>query len=410
MQRLLESSKFSSIKLEAMEPSKNLFELDLSLWVFYRGIAQVDAVIASKHLGIGPEVAAKLAAVNDIKLSLLGSGVLLSFTLFADRSALIATINEVASSKEIRLAELLSPSNQLSRSLDSICYERYWRVMRDQAITSGVKTTSLVFNVDQEIVRKVSKLSDGEILKLSSVCRIGFRLRFEGDVVCQIITEPNITHYNLLRYQQALSRTDITSKKERNPSLGELEDQPKPGALKSYSPQWIKAKHLASIGFTARALQIETGITQKQVVRLRGEIREVGIDLPNTAAKLRNGSLVRDYVSSIQASLVMLCYHRFGGKSLSQNINIDALVSAFIIYHKIRNETDMNPHRWKIIDPNAGYSLARELRGNGIEAQAYFEECDHCSTLIFISTNQQIKQEERCPFCRIKDAKRIKAA
>ena len=414
MEHILKSSRFSSINLETMQPSKNLYELDISLWVLYRSIAQANTAQAAKHLGVSKSAAKELSLACDSRLPRLGSGILLSFSLKADKNEALGYIENARINSNCQLPSLLSPNSQLSYRLENILYERYWRVMRDLSVLEGIKTAALAFGVDPDITAQVAELSDGELSRLSKSCTMRFQLRFNGETLSQLLLRENIAHHSLLRYQQALSSTVTHLNKPGRSTVyaveAELEDQPKPATLKSYSPNWIKAKHLASIGFIARALQIETGISQKQVVRLRGEIRDEGIELPSASAKLRSGSLIRDYISSIQASLIMLCYHKYGGKNAGQNINIDALVSAFILYHKVRNEIGMNPHRWKIIDPNAGYSLARELRGDGIDTQAYFENCDTCDASIFISTNQLINHDERCPFCRIKDAEKIKAA
>lgn len=419
MEHILEKSIFKAENLQLKKPFQNLYELDLSMWMFFRSCATYNENITADHLQIPAETARLLSNAPDSKLRIIASGVLLSFSINSSTNEFLSSIRRSLVEYDLLLPELLSPNCNTNHKLEVLKAERYLRVMRDLALYSGAKRAALAFNVDYEVAQAVLELSDSQLLHLALNSSISFKLRFNEKTLRELLTRENTTHYSLVRYQQALSDDsksvlpkglDTLPVNSSTPLHPQLEDQPTSSSFKSHSPLWVKAKHLTVMGFITRAVTVETGISQKQMVRLKKEILDDGIELPAIATKLRSGGLVRDYISSIQASLLMLAYYRYGGSEISTSIDIDALSSALMLFYKIRHEAKMNPHRWKPIDSNAGYSLARELRGNGKEAQAYFEYCSSCDLKIFISTNQLVNHDERCPFCRIKDAKKIKAA
>lgn len=418
MEHVLNQSLFRAECLESKRPFQNLYELDLSLWYFFQSCGSANKYLTAQHLSLSEDTVAELSRASIDKIAKLASGVFLSFSLNAETSTLLKNIASVLQKYNERLPDLLLENSRSIQKLEVIKTEKYWRVMRDLAAFNGVKRAALAFNVDYEVVESVSKLSDAQILNLALQGWINFSLRFDESTLIDLLTSEHITHHTLVRYQQILSRNEKSVLPKKNvfekpsrPSIREsgLEEQPKPGSIKSHAPLWIKAKHLTAIGFITRVVTIETGVTQKQMVRLKKEFLDEGHELPASATKLRNGCLIRDYTSSIQASILMLSYYKYGGDDVKRNINIDALGSALMLYHKIRNEAEMNEYRWKPIDSNSGYSLARELRGSGESSQAYFEECPCCKITIFTSTNQSVLPEDRCPFCRISEARKIKA-
>lgn len=427
MEHTLQKSLFKAECLQSKKPFQSLYELDLSLWSFFQSCAKKDEQFTARSLSISENVIHELRYASPAKLSKISSGVFISFSLGMETSSLLNNISCVLKQYEDCLPGLLLENSRSAQDLTVMKTERYWRVMRDLAIFNGAGRAALAFDVDYEVAQSISKLSDAQILNLALRSSINFKLRFSEKTLLELLTREQITHHSLVRYQQILTNykksaganntenteKNIVDRRSRPIPCGNdiegLEEQPKPYSLKSHAPLWVKAKQLTVIGLITKAVTIETGITQKQMVRLKKELLDDGVDLPSTATKLRSGGLVRDYISSIQASVLMLAYYRYGGEAIKKNIDIDALGSALMLFHKIRYEAEMNEFRWKPIDSNAGYSLARELRGSGEATQAYFESCPCCKLTIFTSTNQTVRPEDRCPFCRIKEAKKIRA-
>lgn len=421
MEHLLQQSLFKAGPLDEKRPFQNLYELDLSLWSIFQQSAKSNKKFTAKCLEISEGTSYELGCAPHAKLRKLASGVFLSFSLDSNSPTLLKNIASVLAKYDEHLPELLLSNSKSAKSMAVIKAKQYWRVMRDLALFNGINRAALAFNVTYEVAEKISKFSDAQLLNLALNTKTRFILRFSDSTLLELLKREHTTHHSLLRYQQILSSNERSalSKKDtfdsspcsalHDPELEGLEEQPKMSSFKSYSAPWVKAKHLAVLGFATRVMAIELGVSPKQVIRVKKELNEEGAELPTTATKLRNGKLICDYTTSIQASILMMAYSRYGGEDIHKNIDINALGSALMLFYKMRHEAEMNDLRWKPIDSNAGYSLARELRGSGEKTKAYFEECSSCKTTIFTSTNQQVRHAERCPFCRTKDAKKINA-
>lgn len=159
--------------------------------------------------------------------------------------------------------------------------------------------------------------------------------------------------------------------------------------------RWIAARQMALTGFVTQIIQIETGLSYKQVRRVYAEIAEEGLIIERKSRTPRTGhALINSLNSKLQASVLMQVYRNIAGDGVMQSVDIKALCKSFKLYHATRRELGIqNDKRWAAFDITDAWSLAAELR-NG---EAFFEHCKSCNMSFFTSINQSSKID--CPFC-----------
>lgn len=155
------------------------------------------------------------------------------------------------------------------------------------------------------------------------------------------------------------------------------------------------ARTMALAGFVNKIITIETSLTYKQVKSIRDTLVKEGHEIKRKSRTVRGGgTLIKNHVSKIQASILMASYYNFGGREVFRSINIDALIKAFTMYNGIIEEMQERINaNWFPFDISDAWSLALELR----DANAMLEFCDTCKCAYFTSVNQDSLIE--CPFC-----------
>lgn len=161
--------------------------------------------------------------------------------------------------------------------------------------------------------------------------------------------------------------------------------------------QLISARHMVLAGYINYIITLETGLTYKQIRKLRLELKAEGFSATQSKSRAVRGgaTLIHSHASKIQASLIMQLYSNIGGPGVLRSINVPALGKAFRMYHALRKEVPgIGGNRWEAFDISDAWCLAKELR----TGDAMMESCRHCHCTYFTSFNQRTCVE--CPFCK----------
>lgn len=161
--------------------------------------------------------------------------------------------------------------------------------------------------------------------------------------------------------------------------------------------QLITARHMVLAGYINYVITLETGLTYKQIRKLRQELKGEGFAVTQSKSRAVRGgaTLIHSHTSKIQASLLMQLYSNIGGPGVVRSINVGALGKAFRMYHAIRKEIPgISGPRWESFDISDAWCLAKELR----TGDAMMEMCKHCHCNYFTSFNQRTCVE--CPYCK----------
>ncbi|RAI97819.1 transcriptional activator FlhC [Aeromonas salmonicida] len=167
--------------------------------------------------------------------------------------------------------------------------------------------------------------------------------------------------------------------------------------------QLITARHMVLAGYINYVITLETGLTYKQIRKLRQELKGEGFTVNQSKSRAVRGgaTLIHSHSSKIQASLLMQLYSNIGGPGVTRSINVAALGKAFRMYHAIRKEVPgLNGPRWEAFDISDAWCLAKELR----TGDAMMELCKHCNCTFFTSFNQRTCVE--CPYCKEQSSSR----
>ncbi|MGL4515137.1 MAG: FlhC family transcriptional regulator [Shewanella sp.] len=158
-----------------------------------------------------------------------------------------------------------------------------------------------------------------------------------------------------------------------------------------------RARDMVSVGYISQIIELETGLSYKQIRKIRNDLKLAGNELAiSNARTIRTGSaLIHCHSSKLQASILMQLYVNIGSHSIYKSINIDALYKAFLIYRSILQELQYKTDAsWHLFDISDAWCLAKELRTNN----AIIELCKSCHCNFYTSFNQN--KIISCPFCQ----------
>lgn len=159
---------------------------------------------------------------------------------------------------------------------------------------------------------------------------------------------------------------------------------------------WLYSRELAKIGYAIKTVQIEAGMTYKQIQKMFTSLeyenqieREKKKSFRKSSARLLSGQN-----SKLQASLLMLIYVHIAGPNHRTDLNINALNKAYTIYSSMYHELPVSIQLTsKKFEINDGWILANEIRSG----EAGIETCLNCNASFFNSEHQNTTID--CPFC-----------
>lgn len=169
--------------------------------------------------------------------------------------------------------------------------------------------------------------------------------------------------------------------------------------------QVFYARFLIVSGFCSRIVQIESGMTYKQIRRLIKDLQQTG-DV-NQIQKSRStrsaATIIKNLPTKIQASTLMHLYTTIAGEGAYDSIDIKALIEAHNIYTSISSEIqEIDESIQCSIDIADAWCLANELRSY----MAYMEQCSDCSNVYYSSCSERAYYQ--CPYCHHETAKNRK--
>lgn len=364
--------------------SKDLvaLELDFQLWQLLRSACATQPRAACEAFGLRQSSAETIAAAHDSKLQELASGAVLSFGIQHDQTT-HEVIDTILSSPS-----LLGDSMTVSDFSPELAYWRAARLMALRDIHQAHGKTG----IPTDLLSKLAKAADSQLARLATAA-IGFGLMCSEKTVCDVLLESRpdtLTQLRLKKVQQCLTA------RGRTPS----QNAPEPFSAMSQTGRHMVGRLMLIMGFVNRVVELETGLTYKQIIKLIAHIKADGVKIntPKSRSLKTGASLIYNYSSKIQASLLMQLYVNVGGADVYQNTNINALLRAFHVYSELREEIPgMKAARWDPYDVNAVWALIAELRRSADTGMLGY--CKDCGCSYFTSTNQRTYIE--CPYCHV---------
>lgn len=159
----------------------------------------------------------------------------------------------------------------------------------------------------------------------------------------------------------------------------------------------IMARQMAILGYVTSIIEIETGLSSKQIRAIYKDLDDEGIVRNRRSRTYRSSATIMvNQTTKKHASLLMQHYKYCGGERIMHTICIHSLNRAYGYYKSVLLETGeksdprVNLETLSIAD---AWSLAKELRSE----EAMFENCSKCGCDFFTSANQRTLLD--CPFC-----------
>lgn len=144
-----------------------------SLWGFIRHRQICCELINLTNVNIQEQ----LFNASDAELKQLCSGVLMSFS----PKVTIKDLNRVFTQNTYR-PKLKHPSPEITSFVNS-----YWVTMKFTAMDQGVEITSLIFGLPVDVVSEISEYSLRKLATLSSALELRFELRYQSDLIANLI-------------------------------------------------------------------------------------------------------------------------------------------------------------------------------------------------------------------------------
>lgn len=409
-------------------PLSDTYNLDVFTWMTLRTIAQDQPNYLTKLLHIECDTVKLLASCSDNKIRAVASGVICSFRLSFDESRFIRTLLTMGRFLKEAPSTLSKVDAQLPTAVSDLFCD-YLRYVRDCVRSEGLAIARVRYDQSENVLRALENASDQQIRVVSRTINPQFEMRFSSECLHEILQREHVTHFKVTQFQEAIAslssayiaignsggtaqihQTWFSMGIKGSRAIGPSDAECAP-TLRGHHPQWQLATQLGRLGFNGQTICTETGITPSQLTRLRNELREQGISVKNIPKRPVSGRFIESYQTSIHASILMQLYHELAGPDCQYRIDMNALVGALRLYQSIRIESGSdNVFRWPEITSVEAYVLAKECRGDGIQIEAYMDECSECEAKYFVSIHQNVSDAFRCPYCRLRDAVRLNAA
>jgi hypothetical protein len=356
-------------------------ELDYQLWRLLQDACRTHPDAACEIFGIHHSTAAVIAAAEKTKLQELSSGAVLSFGIQNTQQIKKLIEDALASQTELDSSVSAMESPELA----------YWRAVRLMALRDPHQAHAKT-GVPADLLCKLAQAGDRQLANLAQ-CEIGFGLMCSEAVISDILLETKpetLTQLRLKKVQQCLTARGRAPSVHAPPSCSSM----------TATNRQLVGRLMLITGFVNRVVELETGLSYKQIIKLQAHIRadKVKINNPQSRSLKTGASLVYNYSSKIQASLLMQLYVNVGGADVYHNTNVNALLRAYHIYHQLREEIPgMKAPRWAPFDINSTWSLVAELRRSADAGM--MGQCDTCNCSYFTSAAQRTYIE--CPYCHV---------
>ena len=383
----------NALQIDLVRPDRNALALDRSLWRLLQQACQADRSAACEIFGLTEPTAVAIADAQIENLLDLASGVVFSFCIQdLDRATGVfeAILSEDCHDYDCEMLHV---------NPHAVFELRYWRAVQLMAVRDTY-TAMATTGMSSRLLHALRNASDAHLAKLAG-SDMRLALRCTENVICEILRENRSetrTQLRLKKIQQCLTTKATSSGLLQQPLDTDLSSPPQCTAESATQRATIgRLMHIS--GFITRVIVVETGMTYKQIMTITTHIKQEGIEVkkPKSRALRSGASLIYNYATKAQSSLLMQLYINIGGSSVYEETNINALIRAYKLYCSLRQEIkEMRNGRWELFDINDAWGLVSELRRSADAAMVGF--CKGCKCSYFSSAAQRTYIE--CPYCR----------
>lgn len=383
----------NALHIDLVRPDRNALALDRSLWRLLQQACQADRSAACEIFGLSEATAGAIADASTDNLLDLASGVVFSFC-FQD-------LDRATGVFEAILREDCNDydCDMLHTDPHAVFELRYWRAVQLMAVRDTY-TAMATTGMSSRLLYALRNASDAHLAKLAE-SNMRLALRCSESVICEILREKRPetrTQLRLKKIQQCLT-TKATNSGFLQQSLDTDYSFPPQCTAESATQRATIGRLMHISGFVTRVIVVETGMTYKQIMTITTHIKQEGIEVkkPKSRALRSGASLIYNYATKAQSSLLMQLYINIGGSTVYEETNINALIRAYKLYCSLRQEIkEMRNGRWELFDINDAWGLVSELRRSADAAMVGF--CKACKCSYFSSASQRTYIE--CPYCR----------
>lgn len=380
-------------EIDLVRPDRNALALDRSLWRLLQQACQGDRAATCEIFGLKDATALAIANAPIDNLLELASGVVFSFC--------IHDLERTTGEFEAILSEDCQAyeGEMLHLGPEAVFELRYWRAVQLMAVRDPyiAKATT---DMSSRLLQALENASDAQLSKLAQT-NMRLSLRCSEQVICEILQEARSetrTQLRLKKIQQCI--TPKSAKFGTIETVPDAHNKPPPHCSTESATQRALIGRLMHIsGFVTRVIGLETALTYKQIINITTHIKQEGIEVkkPKSRALRTGASLIYNYATKAQSSLLMQLYINIGGPDVHEETNINALIRAYKLYCSLRQEIkEMRNGRWELFDINDAWGLVSELRRSADAAMAGY--CKTCNCSYFSSAAQRTYIE--CPYCR----------
>lgn len=181
-----------ALNIHSTASDPNIKHFDHQLWRLLWKVGQQHATIASNTFNISTSMINYLCSRSEDDMKLLASGALLSFTT-------LATQEQVETALEAKI----DPGVFLEDGGQHEADAAYWSLMARSAAIDAMKATQC-FGVDYIIVEMVSLSTDAHLRHLAKTVQEGFTLRFDEELIPEIIETDTLSMAHIKRLVQSL--------------------------------------------------------------------------------------------------------------------------------------------------------------------------------------------------------------
>ena len=147
-------------------------------------------------------------------------------------------------------------------------------------------------------------------------------------------------------------------------------------------------------------ISIVSHLTGLHPKTLRALYRELQGRSPPSGPLPSAAAILTTRTAQAMASLFALCYRTVGGTGIFDQLELQALLTAYELYRELVEAllSEISPRN--PLDINAAWVLARDLHTGAV----YFRECSHCAVQ-FLCALESLSPPD-CPICALRRRER----
>lgn len=182
----------AAMAAQACEPDPNLKHFDHQLWRLIYKVGQTHPEVAARTFSLSPSTVAFICQRPENDMQILASGALLSFTTLATPEQISTALNA-----NINPGVFFEDTSQHDADL------AYWNLMARCGYRDPLKSTQ-TFGVQSSVIEAVTNSTDAHLRHLAKTVQEGFKLRFDEQLIPEILNNRTLTMAHITRFIQSL--------------------------------------------------------------------------------------------------------------------------------------------------------------------------------------------------------------